>query len=121
MKALSIRQPWAYHILYDGKDIENRSWATKFRGTILIHAGKKPDFPVLHWPECVSVPDAHMGGIVGMVDIVDCVTESDSRWFEGKFGFVLRNPRPLPFLPMNGQLGFFEATHPEAQVLQETV
>lgn len=23
-KAISIRQPWCHHILFDGKDIENR-------------------------------------------------------------------------------------------------
>ena len=38
MKALSIRQPWAWLILHGGKDIENRTWATKLRGRVLIHA-----------------------------------------------------------------------------------
>ena len=28
MKALSIRQPWAWAILHAGKDIENRDWRT---------------------------------------------------------------------------------------------
>ncbi len=40
MKALSIRQPWAWLILHGGKDIENRDWATRFRGRVLIHASK---------------------------------------------------------------------------------
>lgn len=40
MKALSIRQPWATLILRGGKDIENRVWRTKQRGTVLIHASK---------------------------------------------------------------------------------
>jgi hypothetical protein len=40
MKALSIRQPWAWLIVNGYKDIENRSWATKFRGPVLIHAAK---------------------------------------------------------------------------------
>ncbi|MBW4564641.1 MAG: hypothetical protein KME32_26650 [Mojavia pulchra JT2-VF2] len=26
MKALSVRQPWAYAIIYAHKDIENRGW-----------------------------------------------------------------------------------------------
>ena len=34
MKALSIRQPWAWAIINAGKDIENRQWPTKFRGSI---------------------------------------------------------------------------------------
>jgi len=29
MKALSIRQPWAWCILYAGKDIENRDWSDR--------------------------------------------------------------------------------------------
>ena len=40
MKALSIRQPWAAAIVQLGKNIENRTWATRFRGPILIHAAK---------------------------------------------------------------------------------
>lgn len=43
--ALSVRQPWAWAIIYAGKDIENRSWQAvnhglKIRGEICIHAAK---------------------------------------------------------------------------------
>ena len=48
------------------------------------------------------------GGIIGSVEIVDCVTESESPWFFGRYGYVLRDPRPLPFAPWRGQLGFFD-------------
>lgn len=41
MKAISINQPWAWCIVNGYKPIENRDWATQFRGTVLIHAGKK--------------------------------------------------------------------------------
>jgi hypothetical protein len=40
MKALSVIMPWPWLILYGGKDIENRSWETRYRGRILIHASK---------------------------------------------------------------------------------
>ena len=40
MKALSIRQPWTWAILHAGKTIENRSWATDYRGPLLLHAAK---------------------------------------------------------------------------------
>ncbi|NBF09766.1 ASCH domain-containing protein [Pseudomonas sp. Fl4BN1] len=40
MKALSIRQPWAWLIIHGGKDVENRSWHTKYRGRFLVHASK---------------------------------------------------------------------------------
>jgi hypothetical protein len=102
--ALSIRQPWCHHILYDGKDIENRSWATRFRGAVLIHASKGVDRD-----DRVEVREAGMplGGIVGVMEIVDCVTASGSDWFFGPYGFVIRNARPLPFVPCRGALGFF--------------
>jgi len=40
MKALSVRQPWAWAIIYALKDIENRGWPINYRGDILIHAAK---------------------------------------------------------------------------------
>jgi hypothetical protein len=49
------------------------------------------------------------GGIVGSVEIVYCVTGSDSPWFMGPYGFVLRNPIILPFQPCKGALKFFNA------------
>ncbi|WP_421717462.1 ASCH domain-containing protein [Algiphilus sp.] len=108
MKALSIRQPWAHRILHEGKDIENRSWPTQYRGDFLIHAGISPDGDVTG-----AMP---RGGIVGIASITDCVRESDSRWFNGPYGFVLAHARPLPFIPMRGQLGFFTVDLRDAAV-----
>lgn len=102
MKALSIRQPWCEHILRDGKDVENRNWPTKYRGQFLIHASKTFDGPKS------DSKGFDMGGIVGIAEIVDCVSESDSKWFMGEYGFVLRNPIALPsMIPCKGALGFF--------------
>lgn len=39
MKALTIRQPWASLIATGVKTIETRSWSTKYRGLLLVHAG----------------------------------------------------------------------------------
>src|SRR5580765_3071606 len=41
MKALSIRQPWAWLIVNGHKPVENRSWPTKYTGKLLIHAGQR--------------------------------------------------------------------------------
>jgi len=41
IKALTIRQPWAFAILNLGKDVENRSWRTRHRGPLLIHAAAR--------------------------------------------------------------------------------
>lgn len=119
--ALSIRQPWAWLILHGGKDIENRDWSTNFRGRVLIHASKSCtkaehaaaiDFLVDRGLDRLSIDfpaidQFDRGGIVGSVEIVDCIDASDSPWFVGDFGFVLRNPQPLPFVPWKGRLGFF--------------
>lgn len=48
------------------------------------------------------------GGIVGVAEIVDCVDASDSEWFVGRYGFVIRNARPVPFIPVKGALSFFD-------------
>lgn len=139
MKIISVRQPWAWAIIHAGKDLENRSWPTKVRGRVLIHAGmhratdadREEVLSILGGPGIrrsaewldaalgVGVAGARTrwdalsmqprGGIVGSVEIVDCVTEHTSPWFFGRFGFVLRNPRPLPFIPLRGRLGFFDA------------
>jgi hypothetical protein len=103
IRALSIRQPWCHHILHNGKDVENRDWPTKGRGWFLIHAGKVMDGPL---PSALA--DAPRGGIVGAARIVDCVTEWDSKWWMGRYGFVLREPIALPLIPCKGALGFFE-------------
>lgn len=115
MKALSIRQPWAWLIVQGYKDIENRSWPTDFRGRFLVHASKTIDSNGLaivreaFEAEGIEIPESFQtGGIVGEAHVIDCVDGSHSPWFEGPFGFVLRQPRPLPFRPLRGQLGFFE-------------
>ena len=121
VKAISIRQPWAWLILHAGKDIENRTWRTHFRGRVLIHASQgmtRNEFDeAMDWiavgseiPLDFHEPDfaeLQRGGIVGEVEIVDCVNHSDSPWFQGPYGFALRNPKPLPFVPCKGALGFF--------------
>jgi hypothetical protein len=123
--ALSIRQPWAWAIINAGKDVENRDWPTRFRGPVCIHAAKGMtaaefnDFMrTIHhvsltrpFPKGTMVPDPPSllrGGIIGTAEIVDCVEASDSPWFFGRYGFVLRNARPVDFIPVKGALGFFD-------------
>ncbi len=122
-KALSVRAPWWHFILHGGKDIENRDWPTNYRGSVLIHASKwwgttevlltMQEFGPL--AERAGAPRVTMeqvrpygGCIVGMVDIVGCVSASDSPWFFGDYGFQLANPVAFREpVPCKGALGFF--------------
>jgi hypothetical protein len=113
MKALSIRQPWAWAIVQGLKPVENRTWATKYRGPLLIHAAKTFDYDGFYWinnniGRSTSLDQFQMGGIIGQVNLVDSVQEFDSKWFFGPYGFVLEDPKPLPFTPMRGRLGLFD-------------
>lgn len=117
MKAISIRQPWAWAILHAGKNVENRTWSTKYRGPLVIHARKGYDRDgeiYLREVMGLDVPaDLPRGGIVGMVEVMDCVTAPDqvwgsSEWFSGPYGWVFGSAMPLSFAPYRGKLGFME-------------
>jgi hypothetical protein len=104
VKALSIKQPYPHKIFHEGKDIENRDWATRGRGWIIVHAGVSKSEIDKDDPKEMAMP---RGGVVGMARIVDCVDKMDSPWFFGKYGFVLRDAFPLPLIYCKGALGFF--------------
>lgn len=42
MKALSLWQPWGSAVAIGAKRIETRSWSTRYRGPLAIHASKRP-------------------------------------------------------------------------------
>lgn len=135
MKALSIRQPWAWAIIHAGKDVENRDWqdhgphmriarSLMVNGEhILIHASagmtrhEYDDFvefyeslKTANHPAQPKLPDLQRGGIVGRCLIYSIVTERDSPWFFGRIGLVLADIEPLPFRPLKGMQGFFEVS-----------
>jgi ASCH domain len=124
VKALAIRQPYAALVVAGIKDVENRSWRTRYRGPLLIHASLgRSRLTLAHVESIYGVsitPELEqlctlLGGIVGVVNIVDCVTASASVWFDGpintknkpNYGFVFRDAERLPFHPLPGRLGLF--------------
>jgi len=116
MKALSVRQPWAWLIVHGYKDIENRTWVTPYRGPLLIQAGAAmapPEDREYAAALCrrlgIALPETFdRGGIVGLVRLVDFTDESPSPWFGGPYGWMLREPHPLTFTPWLGRLGLFD-------------
>lgn len=119
--ALSVRQPWAWAIIHGGKDIENRSWQAvnrglNFRGRVAIHASKgmtrdeyegAAAFMDSIDVACPLPADLFRGGIIGSVEIIDVVKESESHWFFGPRGLVLSNPEACQPFEAPGALGFF--------------
>ena len=117
MKALSLRQPWAWLVVNGIKDLENRSWRTNLRGKFLIHASMALEKPAYHFyksqiPQMPHEDELEHGGIVGEVELVDIIDKNDPRansiWFQGPFAFVLKNAKTLPFRKVRGKLSFFD-------------
>ena len=107
---------WA---IFNGKDIENRNRKTSFRGRFIIHAAQSFSEEHWHWIADnenrlgLTLPfsrfDFVYGALIGEVDLIDCVSNHSSRWFTGKYGFVLANPKLYDTpIPCRGQLGFFD-------------
>jgi hypothetical protein len=108
--ALSLLQPWPWLIFYGepAKDVENRTWRLPRHlvgRRVAIAASARHDerefdaarelirnhANVLRFPEApIRYP---YGAIIGTVELAGCVTESASPWFDGPYGFVLRDPR----------------------------
>ena len=125
LPALSIRQPWAWLILNGYKDVENRSWTAHVRGTIAIHASKsntKKEYESALATiakhkleiELPSIEELPVGGLVGTVEIVDCLEFSPSPWWiEGNYAFTLKNAVKGDFVSLPGQQGFFTVDYPK--------
>lgn len=136
MKALSIKPKWAICNLPDPfkKDIENRTWNTKFRGEFLVHASKSFDevgYDRMKWylkemDYIGNIPtkkEFAYGAIVGKTRLVEVLQKSQSIWFEGEYGFRL--DRTIAFsepVPHKGQLNFFNVDDEiSATLLKEIV
>lgn len=137
MKAITVRQPWAWAIMHAGKDVENRSRniVGSYRGPLVIHAGLAPfekhnAASIAHRQAHGSeVPtDLHFGAALGVVTLTDSHTDHRCRWVgasgnkvlcstwaEAACGasrvrhLVLTNPRPFAEpIPYRGALGLWE-------------
>ena len=132
-KALSVAQPWASAIAYAGKDVENRSWRTHYRGPVAIHASgslRKGDVddlvrqvrggPRRRLMEWIRKGQRRVGlanddqeivqsHILAIAMIVDCVERSSSPWhYPDSWGWVLEGVVPIEPVPMKGTLGLWE-------------
>jgi len=130
MRAITVRQPWAWAIVHGGKDVENRTrnLAGSYRGPVAVHAAKEVDLDAVYPTPAGSFVgesggDAweHLGHIIGVATLAEAHHPGD-QWFDctngltcspwampGQWHLRLRNPRPLPApIPARGFLGLWE-------------
>lgn len=130
MKVITIKQPFATLIAEGLKEYEFRTWRTKYRGDILIHAGKGIDKEAMKRFECLNL-EYPSGCIIAKATITDCITidtkmrtklkESnslvyfsiikDTKW-DG-YGFKLENVEKIEPIPINGKLSLWDYDYPQ--------
>jgi hypothetical protein len=136
VKALSVKQPWAWAIAKGYKTIENRSRATSHRGPLAIHASARWDEPREHWlRNAVSIarnlghalpakladdmPYADTGLVLAVVDVIGVCTVSRDDFMarcdcgpwanDGETHWQLANARLLAEpIPAKGRLGLWD-------------
>jgi ASCH domain len=118
IRGLTVRRPWANLIVAGHKTTENRGWATRHRGFLVIHAGRK-------WEPSGAALAAELGfagfgqanecptGFVGVVQLVD-VHRADGccePWGSpgpNVYHWVLTDARRLPHpVAARGKQGLF--------------
>jgi hypothetical protein len=127
-RVITIRQPWAQWITLGVKLVENRTWQTKHRGTLLIHAGAAFEEAAFRHPivKPIRLPSLHRvpaSAILAVVDLDDCHPYQPgcctSPWAEksaGVWHWTLANVRELPEpVACTGRLGLWR---PSAEVLE---
>lgn len=125
MKAITIKQPYATLIAEGLKEYEFRTWKTKYRGDILIHAGKGVDKEAMMRFAHLNL-EYPSGCIIAKATLVDCVvideemkgtlreknflvyqgTTEDADWHG--YGFKMENVEKTSLIPVDGKLSLWE-------------
>lgn len=141
MKALTVRPPWAWALIYGGKDVENRTWSTKYRGPIAIHAGQRRDRFAEQDPLIVEAREKYptdryleLGMILGVVGLFEvheagtngCTAENPcSPWAQFSkerevFHWRVMSPMPVEErLRASGALGLWIPSDDTSERLQD--
>ncbi len=122
MKVITIKEPWATLIKEGYKEYEFRTWKTKYRGDILIHAGKGIDKKAMERFKHLNL-NYSCGKIIAKATITDCiyVDEEFSKKMMKKdplvyknlvnfngYGFKLENVMPIDPIEINGKLSLWD-------------
>lgn len=130
MKTITIKQPFASLIAEELKEYEFRTWKTKYRGKILIHAGKGIDKKAMKKFEKYNLKYP-IGSIIAIADLTDCIKVDaqfrkmlneknplvysgvikDPKW-EG-YAFKLENVKKINPIKVNGKLSLWDYDYEE--------
>lgn len=125
MKVITIKQPWASLIAEGLKKYEFRTWNTKYRGDILIHAGKAIDKKAverfkeynLEYPTgCIIAKATLTDSIYVDDDFVKEVGPTNPSVYKGimekgdweGYGFKLENVKKIDPIYINGKLSLWD-------------
>lgn len=125
MKVITIKQPFASLVAAGIKEYEFRTWKTKYRGDILIHAGKGIDKEAMKKFACYNL-DYPSGCIIAKATISDCIKIDDEARkmlkelnslvygktinnleFDG-YGFKIENVKKIEPIEINGKLSLWD-------------
>lgn len=114
MKALSVRQPWASLIAIGKKTIETRSWATNYRGKLLIVSSKTGMDKDVPYRNLLSL-GLPFGKAIAIAELIDCrqMREEDeedamSPFHWALYAWVLKDIKKIEPFPVKGKLGLYE-------------
>ncbi len=130
MKVLTIKQPFATLIAEGLKEYEFRTWKTKYRGEVLIHAGKGIDkkamekykYLNLTYPtgciiakatvtDCIKIDEAARERLSSKNSIIYSNIIKHTEW--NGYGFKLENVEKINPIPASGKLSFWEFDYPQ--------
>lgn len=72
MKVITLKQPWATLVAEGYKKFEFRTWSTKYKGELYIHAGKGIDKEALKKFEHLNL-DYPKSKIIAKVNLIECI------------------------------------------------
>lgn len=127
MKALSVKQPWAFLIGGGEKTIELRSWATDYRGQILICASQSErDAWVIVDGKQHQLPPGVMMCVADLVDVrrLDDTEENRVDAYIDEippdtYGWFLENIRHVRLKPVSGRLRLFDVPDDEIEYVDD--
>lgn len=124
MKVLSIKEPWASLIMNGTKKIETRSWKTKYRGEIYIHASSsKAKITKSEVYELIKDMNFKCGYIICKCNLVDCIYMTDEyvndmktnhyeeyicgHYEVGRYAWIVEDVKVIEPIEAKGKLGLW--------------